>query len=357
MTHTPPNVDRGTVLHVDSKPVQVQEWTDAGAWDAFVSGATDGTVAHRWPWLNIVRDTYGHRTVALAAVRGQTLCGVLPLVLVRSLLFSRQLVSMPYLDCGGICSDGDAGAQSALLHAALGKAHELHAALELRQRDQRSYDLPASTHKVTMTLDLTGGESAAWSRIKSNRRGQVRKATRNGLIVEVHGEDGVPELFSVLATNMRDLGSPMHRRALFSSIMAGLDRDARILLVRSEGCIVGAGLVLVHGDTMVLPFSSALRSSFSLGTNQLLYWEAIRYAVARQCRVFDFGRSSPASGTYEAKREWGAEPLQLYWYRDHAAGNPEQTAQRLQRSTGLWRRLPVPVATAAGHLIRGGLPQ
>lgn len=356
MTRTPPPAGRG-VLPLDSEPVQVRVWTNGNAWDAFVSGATDGTIAHRWPWFKIVHDTYGHRTIALAAVRGQTLCGVLPLVLVRSLLFSRLLVSMPYLDSGGICSDGDEEAQSALLEAAASTAHELHAPLELRQREQRTYDLPASTHKVTMTLDLTGGESAAWSRIKSNRRGQVRKAVRNGLAVEVHGEDGVPDLFSVLATNMRDLGSPMHRRVLFSSIMAGLGHDARILLVRSEEHIVGAGLVLVHGDTMVLPFSSALRPSFSLGTNQLLYWEAIRYAVARQCRVFDFGRSSPASGTYEAKREWGAEPVQLYWYRDHDARNTEQTAQRLQWVAGLWCRMPVPVATAAGHLIRGGLPQ
>ena len=352
-----PHDGERAVLAANSELVKVQEWRDRTGWDAFVSGAADGTVAHRWPWLKIVRDTYGHRTFALAAVQGQQLCGVLPLVLVRSLLFGRQLVSMPYLDGGGICSDGHAGAQNALVRAALDLAHQLKVPLELRHRDVRSYDLPASTHKVTMTLDLTGGESAAWNRVKSNRRGQVRKATRNGLTVEVHGEDGVPDLFSVLATNMRDLGSPMHRRALFSSIMAGLGQDARILLVRSEGHTIGAGLVLMHGDTMVLPFSSALRSSFSLGTNQLLYWEAIRYAVARQCSVFDFGRSSPASGTYEAKREWGAEPVQLYWYRDHDVGDTDQTARRLQRAAQAWRHLPVPVATAAGHLIRGGLPQ
>lgn len=335
----------------------VQEWTDRHAWEAFVSSAADGTIAHRWPWLKIIQDTYGHRTFAFAAVRGEKLCGVLPLVLVRSRLFGGHLVSLPYLDCGGICSDGDAEAAAALLRTALTTAKHVGAPLELRHRTQRAYDLPAATHKVTMTLDLTGGESAAWSRIKSNRRGQVRKATRNGLFVEVHGEEGLPDFFSVLARNMRDLGSPMHRRAFFTSIVAGLGEDARILLVRSEGHVVGAGLVLVHGDCMLLPFSSALRPSFSLGTNQLLYWEAIRYAVARECRVFDFGRSSPASGTFEAKREWGAQPAQLYWYRDNAGVDGEELAQRMQWAARLWRRMPVPLATAAGHLIRGGLPQ
>lgn len=356
MIVTPRTPGRGTVF-ARNEPVQVQEWTDRHSWDAFIAGATDGTIAHRWPWLKIVRDTYGHRTFALAAVRGQQVCGVLPLVLVRSLLFSRQLVSMPYLDCGGICSGGDAGAQQALLHTALGMAQDHRTPLELRHRDRRNYDLPASTHKVTMTLDLTGGESMVWSRIKSNRRGQVRKATRNGLTVEVHGEEGVPDFFSVLAANMRDLGSPMHRRTLFASIMENFGEDARILLVRSDAQTVGAGLVLLHHDTMVLPFSSSLRPSFSLGTNQLLYWEAIRYAVARQCRVFDFGRSSPGSGTYEAKREWGAEPVPLYWYHDHASGKTPEPTQRREWAADLWRRLPVPVATAAGHLIRGGLAQ
>jgi FemAB-related protein (PEP-CTERM system-associated) len=338
----------------------VVTWTHGDAWDAFVGAASDGTLAHRWAWLRIVEQTYGHPTYPLAAVRAGRLVGVLPLVLVRSRLFGRHLVSMPYLDCGGICSAGDADAKRSLLDAALLMSAQLKAALELRQRTVRPYPLPAATHKVAMTLDLQGGESAVWSRVKSNRRGQVRKAWRNGLDATVTGEDGVPALFAVLATNMRDLGSPVHRRSFFRNTVRELGEDARILLIRHNGAVAGAGLVLTHGDGMVLPFSSAFRATFPLGTNQLLYWEAVRYALTRGCRVFDFGRSSWDSGTYEAKREWAARPEQLYWYGGkRIVESPE--AERMSRLEPLtvraWKRLPVRVATLGGQLIRGGLPQ
>jgi FemAB-related protein (PEP-CTERM system-associated) len=332
----------------------VQPWTDGAAWDAFVAAAADGTVAHRWAWLRVVEETYGHPTFALAAVREGRLTGVLPLVLVRSRIFGRHLVSMPYLDCGGICSAGDAVAEQTLLASAMAMAADLAAPLELRQRTVRPYALPVSTHKVTMTLDLAGGEPAVWKRIKSNRRGQVRKAERNGLTAEVTGEEAVPALFSVLATNMRDLGSPVHRRSFFRNTVLALGEDARILLVRQGTDVVGGGLLLGHGDSMVLPFSSALRSAFSLGTNQFLYWQAVSYAIGRGYRVFDFGRSSPGSGTFEAKREWAALPVQLYWYGN---GDGAEVSRSLQLATRAWKRLPVPVATAGGHLIRGGLPQ
>ena len=42
-------------------PVEVGMWTDPEAWDAFVLGAPDGTIAHRWAWLRIVSETYGHQ--------------------------------------------------------------------------------------------------------------------------------------------------------------------------------------------------------------------------------------------------------------------------------------------------------
>jgi FemAB-related protein (PEP-CTERM system-associated) len=352
--------DQVTASRVDAAPLAspaVVLWEDGPAWDAFVAAAADGSIGHRWAWLGVVERAYGHRTYPLAAVSGGRLRGVLPLVLVRSRLFGRHLVSMPYLDSAGVCSGGDDGAERALVARARATARSVGAGLELRHRSPRDNGLAAWTGKVTMTLSLDGDEPVVWRRIRSNRRGQVRKAQRAGLTVTRHGFDGVAAFFDVLATNMRDLGSPCHRRRFFAATLDALNPDARILLVRSAGRVVGAGLVLRHGDEMVLPFSSSLRSAFALGANQILYWEAIRLAIEDGCRVFDFGRSSPGSGTYEAKREWGGEPTQLHWYRDPARSGAGDGSRALGAATRLWRHLPVPVATAGGHLLRGGLPQ
>jgi FemAB-related protein (PEP-CTERM system-associated) len=345
-----------TTLRPPAPAVEITSWTDGGAWDDFVLGAGDSTVAHRWSWTTIIPAAYGHRVLPLAAVREGALAGVLPLVLVRSRLFGRHLVSMPFLDYGGVCSDGDRAAEGALVAAAVDLARSSGARLELRHLTDRPIDLPASLRKVTMTLDLHGGEEAVWRRIRSGRRGQVRKARRNGLVASWHGVEELGPFYRILGANMRDLGSPVHRRRFFAAMLDGFGEDARVVLVRDGSEPVGAGLALLHRDRMMLPFVSSLRSSFALRPNQLLYWEAFRYGAERGCRLFDFGRSSWDSGTFESKRQYGAEPEQLFWHRYPAeAADGEEPTERLEWATRLWRRLPVPVANVVGSMVRGGL--
>lgn len=338
--------------------VEVVTWSDASRWERFVLGADDGTVSHRWAWLEIVRATYGHRVIALGAVRGEALAGVLPLVLVRSRLFGRHLVSMPYLDAGGLCTGGDQAAGQALVDAAVGLAEQHAARLEMRHTSDRPISLEPSLHKSSLVLQLAGGEDQVWQRVDRARRRQVRKAQRSGVSVSVHGCEALPDFNRVLETNMRDLGSPPHRRAFAERIMVAFGRDARLLVAKKDGSVIGAGMVLAHRDWMGVPWLAALRSSFSYAPNQLLYWEAIRYAIAAGCRVFDFGRSSPGTGPYQAKLQWGAEPVQLYWHRLPGDGDSDSGDMgRWQWATRIWRHLPVPVATAVGTAVRGALPQ
>jgi serine/alanine adding enzyme len=332
----------------------VLHWSDPQSWDRFVGASADGTLGHLWAWRDVVSGTYGHRVFNLAAVRGAAIVGVLPLVLVRSRLFGRSLVSMPYLDYAGVCSNGDRGADDALVAAATELANRHAARLELRQLHAKDLGMPATLDKVTMTLDVSGGEERAWSQIRSNRRGQVRKATRHGLTATVAGPEAVDAFYRVWAVNMRDLGSPVHPRSFFERVLAAFPGDARVVLVDDAGTPVGGGIVLRHGDRVVLPWSSSLRGSLAKGPNQLLYWEAIRHAISTGASTFDFGRSSVGAGTFDAKREWGAQPAQLYWHGCDGDGGGSRL-DRLAWATRVWRRLPLPVTVAVGSRVRGGI--
>jgi serine/alanine adding enzyme len=334
-------------------------WRDGRSWDRFVRGSADSTAAHRWAWTTIVPRAYGHQVFPVAAVRGQRLLAVLPLVLVRGALFGRHLVSMPYLDTGGVCGS-DAWAQEALVAGALEMADAYGAHLELRHLTDRGIDLPPSLHKVTMEVPLDGGTASLWERVKSNRRGQVRKARRQGLTASIVGAEGIDDFYRIMARNMRDLGSPMHRRHFFAAIVDEFGDDARIILVRSGQQALAAGLMLFHGSRALLPFSSCLRAARPSGANQLLYWSVLEYAVSRGCAVADLGRSSVGSGTYEAKREWGARDVQLYWYRNPPAttqGLDTNESRLLRLAVRAWEHAPVWAATKLGAAIRGGLPQ
>ena len=91
----------------------------------------------------------------------------------------------------------------------------------------------------------------------------------------------------------------------------------------------------------------------------LVYWEAIKRACIEGHRAFDFGRSSPDSGTYKFKEQWGAKPIPLHWYYDMLSGeipdvNPHNPKYSLLVST--WRKLPIPLANFIGPHLTKGLP-
>jgi FemAB-related protein (PEP-CTERM system-associated) len=341
----------------DSPLLQVSEWTDRDQWEAFVDRAPDATMMHRWVWRDVIARAYGHRTFCLAAHSEGRLRGVLPLTLVAGRMLGRHLVSMPFLDYGGVCVAGDRDAERALVRAATQLADAERSVLVLRHAEERRLEIPVSLEKVTMVLDLGDSEDALWRWLPSERRNRVRKGQRHGLAASVGGDRSLPAFYDVLAANMRDLGSPVHHRRFFAAIMEHVGEAARIALVQEDGRPIGAALLLLHRQTISIPWVSSLRSSFKKSPNQLLYWEAMRWGISNGYRIFDFGRSSKGTGTYEAKRRWGADVVQLYWhYHPESAGPPTEAIKRLAWASRLWQRLPVPVANALGPRIRRAIP-
>src|SRR5262245_51220995 len=108
--------------------MQVERVDDPGSeWDAFVEAAPGAALGHAGAWARILREAYRLAPHYLAARgAGGALAGVLPLVELRTLRGRRELVSMPFLDTGGVLAV-DAAAERALLGAALELTREVGA--------------------------------------------------------------------------------------------------------------------------------------------------------------------------------------------------------------------------------------
>jgi len=331
------------------------------AWDRFVESHPLATVAHLAAWGRVVRAAYGHPALYLTARVGDEVVGVLPLVLIRSALFGRRLVSMPFLDYGGILADPGDEAERALLVAALGRARALGAdSLGLRQYHPLGLGLAPAEGRVTMLLPL-GAEAEAWQSLPSERRNRIRKGLRAGLRATWGGAELLEAFYRVFATNMRDLGSPVHGRRFFAALLAELGGAARVLVVRDAGGrAVGGAVCLFFRDTVMVPWVSSLREAFALCPNFVLYWEVIRRACAEGRQWLDFGRSFTHAGTFEFKRQWGAQARPLPWLfvdvRPGAAPATDRDPRRFAALARAWGRLPVPLATAIGPWLRKQLP-
>jgi FemAB-related protein (PEP-CTERM system-associated) len=330
-------------------------------WDRFVERHPTATVGHLSAWGRIVERTYRHDPVYLTAEEDGEILGVLPLVLMRSRLFGRRLVSMPFLDYGGVLAEPGHGVEHALVDAALVAGRELGAAtVGLRQFERVDLPYPVTDDRVTMLMPLTT-EERAWKALPSERRNRVRKGEKNGLVASWCGAEALAAFYEVFAVNMRDLGSPVHGRRFFETMLAELPGTARVLLVRDRGArVLGAAVCLFFRDTIMVPWVSSLREAFALCPNFVLYWEVIRFGCKNGYRVLDLGRSFRNAGTFEFKRQWGAAPHTLPWvFVDvvpGAAPPADRDRSRFERLIELWKRVPVPVANVVGPWIRGQVP-
>jgi FemAB-related protein (PEP-CTERM system-associated) len=331
------------------------------AWDRFVERHPTATVAHLRAWGSVIHGAYGHEVAYLLAEEGGEPVGALPVVLIRSRLFGCRLVSMPFLDYGGVLAPPGSPAEAALARAALDLARERGAqTLGLRQFHSTGLGQPVTDDRVTMLMPLTS-EEAVWRALPSERRNRVRKGAKCGLGSVWGGAELLEDFYRVFATNMRDLGSPVHSRRFFALMLEALAGVARVLLVRdADGRAVGAAIGLFFRDTIMVPWVSSLREAFALCPNFALYWEVIRTGCAAGYRWLDFGRSLRSAGTFEFKRQWGAEPRPLPWiFIDVVAGAPPPTDRDAGRYAGLiaaWKRLPVPLATVLGPWVRSQVP-
>lgn len=367
---------------------------DAGAWDAFVDSHSEGALYHLSGWRKVIEKTYGHKTYYLIAEKrlsegpqeGKTVIeGILPLVHLKHMLFGNSLISMPFVDDGGVLVK-EGTVEAALLSEAAAQGNRLGAErIELRHaalhpvfqdisRRFEAYAMTTSCHKVRMVLDLPETSEALSGSFKAKLRSQIKKPQKEGLTSDIGGLELLDDFYTVFAVNMRDLGSPVHSKAMISNTLQTFETSSRICMVYLEKKPVAGGVMIGFKGVLRNLWASSLREYARLSPNMLLYWAMLEYACEQGYTAFDFGRSTPEEGTYKFKAQWGAQPVPLYWHdivlkgkvcepqnantlsNDVSAlSNEASTSTRkgkFDTAMSVWKKLPVPVTKIFGPIIR-----
>src|SRR5215510_9944350 len=87
-------------------------------WDQYVLAHPGGTFFHQWKWREIISSSFGYEPFYLCAEDKGEIQGILPLFLVRSLLFGRSLVAIPLAVYGGVLAT-TVSAETILLEKAI----------------------------------------------------------------------------------------------------------------------------------------------------------------------------------------------------------------------------------------------
>jgi FemAB-related protein (PEP-CTERM system-associated) len=350
-------------------PPRVEVWTHTGRGLAgeyprlagYLRGKGILALSRHPAWLSVLHEGLGHAPYCLEAVEGAHTCGVLPLTFVHTWLFGRFLVSLPYLNTAGVVAD-DTESARLLVAEAVRLADKLQVKyLELRHEKglQDAGLANSGSGKVHMRLGLPRTAGQLWNGFPAKVRNLVRKGQKHALTVAWGGEELLPAFYAVFSHNMRDLGTPVYGRRLFLSVLRQFPGQAELCVVRA-GKRAAAAALLLHGQGVTeVPSASALREFNGTSANMLMYWHLMERAAERGQGLFDFGRSTPDSGTYLFKKQWGArpEPAEWQYYRRSGTG-PEVRPDnpRYQRLIRLWKKLPVSLTRLLGPAIVRGIP-
>lgn len=281
--------------------------------------------------------------------------GALPLIRIRNRLFGHHVLSMPFLNYGGPI--GGPEACEALATAAIESARAAKAdSLLLRSRHPVAESLPTTAAKITVVMPLPPTADQLWNKgFNAKFRNKIKRPQRDGMTTRF-GVDQLDAFYDVWAQNMRDLGTPVLARAFFQQIVKTFPDLVVVGATYWNDRAVAGGFGFIWRDEFEMTWSSSLKELRAQKPNMLLYWDYMRELIGRGVTSFNFGRSTPGTGTHEFKQSWGGldEPLPWIQWPESAGGSGESSAAKLASS--VWRYLPLGVTNSLGPILARQLP-
>jgi len=365
---------------MESLNIRLANDSDSALWNSFVfenSGTelSGGclTPYHRYEWRSIISAAYnGWESFYIICASNdhnntrqskEIIKGILPVFfLKKSFSPAKIFISLPYCTHAGTAALNDT-VRDMLIKKSLSLMRE-NKIPKLEIREAASYKESQDTHKyrlVTQIAPLSNSIDEQWENIGYNCRRAVKKALKNGLTVERQKSNIINTFYRIYLSSMKKFGTPPHPKKMFSTALESMGDDATILIVRtSEGTPVGAMFLFKCGVIAHDPWVATLSRYNKLYVSDLLYWEAMQWAIEKGCIKYDMGRSTYGSGVHRFKKKWGAKDILLKYHTILSSGEAISsdtliTGKKIPRIifSFMWSNIiPTPIANLTGPLIR-----
>lgn len=288
-------------------------------WNEFVKSCADSKVYHLCQWGTLLEEVHKHKLVYLQKDKG-----IFPLVYIKSVIFGNRLVSLPFADYGGPCTQDEETAEE-LISECQERAQRLGVGfIEVRCPDARyfetfkKYGFVKRDDYLTFVLRLDGKIEELWKNVGEKNRNMVRKAERSGVhIVEATNEADLKAFYALYQRTMKRLGSPPQPYKFFDKMWNLLYPQNLIMpLAKSNDKYIAGGLFFLHNCVIHHAYGCSLREYLNLAPNDLIQWYVIKWGNERGFTHLDFGRTREDEGTVLFKRRWGGELASLpYFYK------------------------------------------
>jgi FemAB-related protein (PEP-CTERM system-associated) len=225
--------------------------------------------------------------------------------------------------------------------------------LEYRNLQPRHADWAGKDIYVTFRKEILPDPEQNMLAIPKKQRAMVRKGIKLGLQTCI--DDDVERLFTAYSTSVHRLGTPVFPKKYFELLKSVFADDCEVQTITHQGRIISSVLSFYFRDEVLPYYGGGMPEARAVAGNDFMYWELMRRACERGCKVFDFGRSKVGTGAFDFKKNWGFAPQRLHYeYQLHRASQvPDNNplSPKFQLFIKMWRHLPLPVANGLGPFI------
>jgi len=332
-------------------------------WDEYVLNHPESTFYHQFGWRCVIEETYGHKPLYLKAVENGEIVGLFPLFLMKSLLFGKRLISVPFGSYGGPLADNKK-IYDKLIKKGQETAEKANVKfLEIRSNPNKKNDVvdnldELSDHFVTFVMNLSLEKDTIWKGMNKKRRNAIRNAMKNELDIEIN-KGSIHTFYDIYSKNIKRLGTPVHSKHFFLNIQKYLSDGCVIFNVKKGKTIVASAFLLLFKDTVTSGWAGALAEYYKDNPNDFMYWKIIEHFQEEGFEKFDFGRATINSGVYDFKKKWRAQEIKLnYQYYLKRANIPsyDLSSSSASKFISIWKKIPLRLSKRIGPLLRKNIP-
>lgn len=337
---------------------EVLDPTRISNWNELVLSSDGASIFHTANWARVLSESYGYRPIYFCRKAADRLEALVPMMEVHSWLTGKRAVSLPFTDyCEPIVpADGSAADLYERIRQYAGE--QLHPKyIEFRGGAPLSETQVPSASFYRHVVRLNKTEQDLLRGLRSSTKRNIKKAAREGLVVERHDSyESVAEFYRLHCQTRKGHGVPPQPFHFFKNIYEHVIAKGlgAVFCARHEGKIIAANVYFHFGRGAIYKYGASDKSYQWLRPNNSVMWEAIRWYAEHDYDSLCMGRTEKHhAGLRQFKTGWGAEETVIRYYRyDFARGAFIEEDESGESSyTQLMTRMPIPVLRLAGSIL------
>ncbi len=299
-------------------------------WDEFVLNHKFGSIYHLSAWSEILKASFGYKPYYVISEENKQIKAAIPLMLVKSWLTGKRLVSLPRLPyCDPLVSSEDE-LQKLLnyIYQIVDDCKIQYVEIKTQLNDQFFKDdqIKRYKHFRNHILSLEIERDELWKSFdRTCVKQRITRAQKNNVKFRFGETDEDLKIFySLHKMTAAKQKIPVRPFNYFYNIWQRLRKKNLLLLLIAEvnGKAGAANISFKFKNTLYYEFLGLNYDLIQHSPGHLLIWEAIQIACDCHLQSFDFGLTPPGNpGLADFKRRWGAKESELsYFYYPDVKG-------------------------------------